>query len=153
MPEFERGIEMFERILLPTDGADSMDAVVRTAADIADRRGAEVHVLYVIDDRAFLTLEEEMQDQVVAELTGEGEAATDRAAARLREAGIDVTTEIRQGDPADEILSCATAADADLVAMGTRRGDYSSSMMGSVSQNVVARSPVPVLTVNLLNGE
>jgi len=140
---------MFERILLPTDGADSMDAVVQTAADIANRRDATVHVLYVIDDRAFLTLDDEMKDQVLAELTGEGEAATERAAARLREAGIDVTTGIRQGDPAEEILSSADSADADLVAMGTRRGDYSNNMMGSVSQEVVARAPVPVLTVNL----
>ena len=149
MPESERAVEMFERILLPTDGADSMDAVVRTAADIADRRDAAVHVLYVIDDRAFLTLDDEMKDQVLAELTGEGEAATERAAARLQEAGIDVTTGIRQGDPAEEILASVGAADADLVAMGTRRGDYSNSMMGSVSQEVVARAPVPVLTVNL----
>ena len=153
MPEWEREIEMFERILLPTDGADSMDSVVRTAPDIADRRDAEVHVLYVIDDRAFLTLHDEMKDEVLSELTGEGEAATDRAAARLREAGIEVATEIRQGDPADEIISCVESADADLVAMGTRRGDYSNSMMGSVSQEVVARAPVPVLTVNLVSEE
>jgi nucleotide-binding universal stress UspA family protein len=152
MPEPEPKPEMFERILLPTDGANSMDTVVQTAADIADRRDATVHVLYVIDDRAFLTLHDEMKDQVLAELTGEGEAATERAAARLREAGIDVTTGIRQGDPADEILSSVAAADADLVAMGTRRGDYSNSMMGSVSQEVVARAPVPVLTVNLVDG-
>ena len=143
---------MFERILLPTDGADSMDTVVRTAADIADRRDAAVHVVYVVDDRAFLTLDDEMQDRVLAELNGEGEVATDRAATRLREAGIDVTTAIRQGDPAEEILTCIEAADIDLVAMGTRRGDYTQNMMGSVSQTVVARSPVPVLTVNLSNG-
>jgi nucleotide-binding universal stress UspA family protein len=153
MPESERLVEMFERILVPTDGADSMDAVVRTAADIADRRDAVVHVLYVIDDRAFLTLDDGMKDDVLAELTGEGEVATDRAATRLREAGIEVTTGIRQGDPADEIISAVEAADIDLVAMGTRRGDYSNSMMGSVSQEVVARAPVPVLTVNLTEEE
>ena len=148
MPE-AKPEDMFDRILLPTDGADSMDTVVRTAADIADRRDAAVHVVYVVDDRAFLTLDDEMQDRVVAELNGEGEAATERTATRLREAGIDVTTAIRQGDPAEEILACVEAADADLVTMGTRRGDYANSMMGSVSQKVVARSPVPVLTVNL----
>ena len=152
MPEAQPS-GMFERILLPTDGADSMDAVVRTAADIADRRDAAVHVVYVVDDRAFLTLDDEMQDRVLAELNGEGEAATERAATRLREAGIEVTTAIRQGDPAEEILACVEAADTDLVTMGTRRGDYANSMMGSVSQKVVARSPVPVLTVNLASEE
>lgn len=140
---------MFGRILLPTDGTESMDAVVETAADIADLRDAEVHILYVVDDRAFLTLDEQMKTDVLGELQGEGEAATDRAAARLRDAGIEVTTAIREGDPAEEILSYADAVDADLITMGTRRGDYKSNMMGSVSQHVVARAKVPVLTTNL----
>ncbi|RLM57476.1 universal stress protein [Halobellus sp. Atlit-31R] len=140
---------MFDRILLPTDGTQSMDAVVETAADIAGRREAEVYVLYVIDDRAFLTLQDEMKSDVLAELEGEGEAATDRAATRLREAGIEVTTAIRQGDPADEILAYGEEIDADLVTMGTRRGDYTNNLMGSVSQKVVARASMPVLTTNL----
>jgi nucleotide-binding universal stress UspA family protein len=144
---------MFERILLPTDGTDSMDAVVETAADIAGRRDAEVHVLYVVDDRAFLTLQDEMKTDVLAELEGEGEAAIDRTATRLRESGVDIETAIRQGDPADEILAYAEDVDADLIAMGTRRGDYTNNLMGSVSQKVVARASAPVLTTNLAAGE
>ena len=144
---------MFERILLPTDGTESMDAVVETAADIAGRRDAEVYILYVIDDRAFLTLQDDMKTDVLVELEGEGEAATDRAATRLHEAGIEVTTAIRQGDPADEILAYADEVDADLITMGTRRGDYTNNLMGSVSQKVVARSAVPVLTTNLAADE
>jgi len=130
-----------------------MDAVVQTAADIADLRDAEVHVLYVIDDRAFLTLHDEMKTDVLTELEGEGEAATDRAAARLREAGIDVTTAIREGDPADQILAYAETIDADLITMGTRSGDYTNNLMGSVSQKIVARATVPVLTTNLTTEE
>ncbi|MFB6089940.1 MAG: universal stress protein [Halobellus sp.] len=140
---------MFERILLPTDGTESMDAVVETAADIAVERDAEVHVLYVIDDRAFLTLQDEMKSEVVAELEGEGEAAVDRAATRLREAGIDVTTAIREGDPAEQILAYSDEVSVDLITMGTRQGDYTNNMMGSVSQKIVARAEVPVLTTNL----
>ncbi|WP_435184441.1 universal stress protein [Halobellus sp. EA9] len=140
---------MFERILLPTDGTESMDAVVETAADIAVQRDAEVHVLYVIDDRAFLTLQDEMKTEVVAELEGEGEAAVDRAATRLREAGIDVTTAIREGDPAEQILGYSDEVSVDLITMGTRRGDYTNNLMGSVSQKVVARADIPVLTTNL----
>ena len=130
-----------------------MDAVVQTAADIADLRDADVHVLYVIDDRAFLTLHDEMKTDVLTELEGEGEAATDRAATRLREAGIDVTTAIREGDPADQILAYAESIDADLITMGTRSGDYTNNLMGSVSQKIVARAAVPVLTTNLTTEE
>lgn len=143
---------MFQRILLPTDGTESMQTVVETAADIATRRDAEVHVLYVVDDRAFLTLQEEMQADVLAELEGEAETATDRAATRLSEAGISVTEVVRKGDPADEILAYADEMDADLITMGTRRGDYTKNLIGSVSQKVVAGSSVPVLTANL-NGD
>ncbi|MFC6874708.1 universal stress protein [Halobellus marinus] len=144
---------MFERILLPTDGTNSMETVIEAAADIAGRRDAEVHILYVVDDRAFLTLQDEMKTEVLSELKGEGEAATDRAATRLREAGIDVETTIRQGDPADQILAHEKKLDADLITMGTRRGDYTKNLMGSVSQKVVARASAPVLTVNLASDE
>ncbi|MFC6824176.1 universal stress protein [Halopelagius fulvigenes] len=143
---------MFQRILLPTDGTDSMQTVVEIAADVAERRDAEVHVLYVVDDRAFLTLQEEMQEDVIAELEGEAETATDRAATSLSEAGVAVTEAVRKGDPADEILAYADEIDADLIAMGTRRGDYTKNLIGSVSQKVVAGSSVPVLTANL-NGD
>ncbi|MFB6093136.1 MAG: universal stress protein [Haloquadratum sp.] len=140
---------MFDRILLPTDGTDSMDAVVENVADIASLRDADVHVLYVIDDRAFLTLQDEMKSDVLEELESEGDDATEAAAERLREAGVSVTTTIRQGDPAEQILAHADDVDVDLIAMGTRRGDYTKNMMGSVSQEVVARASVPVLTTNL----
>lgn len=140
---------MFQRILLPTDGTESMQTVVETAADVATRRDAEVHVLYVVDDRAFLTLQEEMQEDVLAELEGEAEIATDRAATWLSEAGVSVTEVVRKGDPADEILAYAEEMDADLVTMGTRRGDYTKNLIGSVSQKVVAGASVPVLTTNL----
>lgn len=143
---------MFQRILLPTDGTESMQTVVETAADIASRRDAQVHVLYVVDDRAFLTLQEEMQEDVLAELEGEAETATDRAATRLSEAGVSVTEVVRKGDPADEILAYADEMDADLITMGTRRGDYTKNLIGSVSQKVVAGASVPVLTANL-NGD
>ena len=37
--------------------------------------------------------------------------------------------------------------------MGTRSGDYTNNLMGSVSQKVVARSTMPVLTTNLATEE
>ncbi|MFB6121947.1 MAG: universal stress protein [Haloferacaceae archaeon] len=140
---------MYEDILLPTDGSESMDAVVDHTTDIATRRDATVHVLYVVDDRAFLTLQDEVQSDVLEELEAEGEAATSAMADRLREAGVDVHTELRKGNPADVILDYADEADIDLVTMGTHGAEYEQNMLGSVSQKVVTMSSVPVLTVNI----
>jgi nucleotide-binding universal stress UspA family protein len=140
---------MYEDILLPTDGSESMDAVVEHAADIASRRDATVHVLYVIDDRSFLTLQEGMKTDVVEELRVEGETATTDVAGALEAAGVTVRTDIRKGNPADEILASLEECGVDLVVMGTHGADYQRNMLGSVSQKVVTMADVPVLTVKV----
>ncbi|MFD1633040.1 universal stress protein [Haloplanus ruber] len=140
---------MYEDILVPTDGSESMDAVVEHAADIAGRRDATVHVLYVVDDRSFLTLQDGMKSNVEDELRAEGETATTSVTDRLERDGLAVRADIRKGNPADEVLAYADEADIDLVVMGTHGADYERNMLGSVSQKVVTMSDAPVLTVNI----
>jgi len=140
---------MYEDILLPTDGSESMDVVIDHAADIATRRGATVHALYVIDDRSFLTLQEGMKADVVDGLRAEGETATTEIGGRLEAEGVTVRTAIRKGNPADEVLDYIDETGIDLVVMGTHGADYERNMLGSVSQKVVTMSDVPVLTVNI----
>ena len=140
---------MYEDILLPTDGSESMDAVIEHAADIAARRDATVHALYVIDDRSFLTLQDDMKGDVVDGLRTEGETATTAVASQLEADGVTVRTAIRKGNPADELLAYADEKGIDLVVMGTHGADYERNMLGSVSQKVVTMSAAPVLTVNI----
>ncbi|MDH5019479.1 universal stress protein [Halobacterium rubrum] len=138
---------MYDRILLPVDDSESMERVVDHAADVAGRRDATVDVLYVVDDRAFLTLDDGMQDEATAQLRTQGEDAVERAADRLAAEGVDAQTLVRDGDPAEEILAALDEDDADLVVMGTRRGEFEQSMLGSVSRQVVESTDTPVLTV------
>jgi nucleotide-binding universal stress UspA family protein len=140
---------MFNRILLPTDGTDAMQTVIDHAIDIASRRDAVIHILYVVDDRAFLTLQDGMKADVIAELEAEGETALEATARLFDNSDIKTTTALRKGDPADEIISYATETDVDLITMGTRRADYTENLVGSVSQSIVARADTPVLTTNL----
>ena len=140
---------MYEDILFPTDDSVFTEATTEHAREIASGRDATIHVLYVIDDRSFLTLDEEMQAEVLDELRADGQAATDAVASELAADGIEVTTALASGDPADEILAYAENADVDLVTMGTRGEDYTENMLGSTAQTVVSQSSVPVLTVPL----
>lgn len=58
-------------------------------------------------------------------------------------------TAVVQGDPAEEILKYVEAAKIDLVIMGTHgRKGLDRVLFGSVADEVVKRSPVPVLTIN-----
>jgi nucleotide-binding universal stress UspA family protein len=140
---------MYDRILVPTDGSESMTTVYDHAADVASRRGATVHALYVLDDRAFLTLEEGTKDDVIEEFTEEGASATATAAARFAEDGVETAEVVRRGNPSEEVIDYVDEAGIDLVVMGTHGTDHQRSLLGSVSRSVTASSPVPVLTVNV----
>jgi nucleotide-binding universal stress UspA family protein len=60
--------------------------------------------------------------------------------------------EVVVGKPVDKGIEVATAWGADLIAMGTagRRG-LERLFVGSVAEEMVRRSPVPVLTVRIAN--
>ncbi|MUV56958.1 universal stress protein [Halogeometricum sp. CBA1124] len=143
---------MYDDILLPTDGTDSMEPVYAHTIDLARKHDATVHVLYVVDDRAFITLASDLVDDVVGELEGKGKEATTAALDRLEAEGVEATSVLRRGNPAEEIIDYIETAGVDVVTMGTHGSNYQENMVGSVSARVVADAPVPVLTVNV-NGD
>lgn len=140
---------MYQHVLVPTDGGDSVDQVLEHTIDIADGRDVTAHVLYVVDDRAFLAMDDDKHTDVLENLEAEGEAAVAAVAEKLEAEGIETTTQISQGDPADCIVAYVEAAGIDLVTMGTQASNYEKNMLGSTSQKVVTKSPVPVLTVDV----
>jgi len=140
---------MYHDILVPTDGGESVDRVLEHTVDIAEGRDVTAHVLYVIDDRAFLAMDDEMHEDVLANLRTEGEEAVERVREALEAAGIEVSTAIDRGDPADRIVSYVEEAGIDLITMGTHAGEYEKNLLGSTSQKVVTKSAAPVLTVDV----
>lgn len=140
---------MYGDILIPTDGGESVDQVLEHTVDIAEGRDVTTHVLYVIDDRAFLAMDDAMHEEVLENLKTDGQEAVARVREALESEGFEVTTNISRGDPADRIVSYVEDAGIDLVTMGTHAGEYEKNMLGSTSQKVVTKSDVPVLTVDV----
>lgn len=140
---------MYSDILVPTDGSASAEQVLEHTIDIAEGRDVTVHVLYVVDDRSFLAIDDEMEAEVLEELRAEGERATSMVQSVLEQEGIEVSTAILRGTPPDLIVSYVEDAGIDLVTMGTQAAEYEKNMLGSTSQKVVRTSPVPVLTVDV----
>ncbi len=138
---------MYDTILVPTDGSDHATTVLEHAIDIAQTRDATVHILSVVDDRAFLVLDDERVEEVRSELQVSAREATDAAASRAIEQGVETVTSVDTGHPAECIVDYAEATDSDLIVMGTSGDKYERNVVGSVSQRVVQRAPVPVLTV------
>ncbi|WP_238479725.1 universal stress protein [Natranaeroarchaeum sulfidigenes] len=132
---------------MPADGSDAAERAARTALDVAERYGADIRVVYVVDPTAY-----DLGDaprSIVGLLKTGGNAAVEEVATMAREGGLDVATTVRRGVPAEELFSYASMVDSDLLAMGTRgRSVGSGRLLGSTTARIVRRSSIPVLTVN-----
>jgi nucleotide-binding universal stress UspA family protein len=139
---------MFDTVVIATDGSESGRRAVDTALDLADKFGAEIHALCVVDQSRVEGLPEDLHDEVERALETQADESLDDVQERT---GVDIVTAVREGRPAAEITAYAREVDADVVATGTRGRDGEHSfLLGSVAEHVVRTCPVPVLTVRQL---
>ena len=139
---------MFDTVVIATDGSESGRRAVDTAIDLADKFGAEIHALYVVDQSRVEGLPEDLHGEVERALETQADESLDAVRERT---GRDIVTAVREGRPAAEITAYAREVDADVVATGTRGRDGEHSfLLGSVAEHVVRTCPVPVLTVRQL---
>ncbi|QJW94978.1 universal stress protein [Frigoriglobus tundricola] len=141
---------MFQTVLIPIDGSEFGEAAVPWAVAAA-AAGAALHLVHahgfppveagvVCDptlDRALLAHEERYLDQLVA---------------RVRAAAPQLVIAARTTDvclaPADALRAAVREIRPDLVVMATHgRGPLGRFFLGSVSDQMAQRSPVPVLLV------
>lgn len=141
---------MFDTVVVATDGSESAERAVTVALDFAARFDAAVHALYVVDAGEVA----ESPPDVRGELEDALRAAGAEALSFVDDHADRVTTAVREGDPAVEVIDYAESVDAGLVTTGTRgrHGDHA-FLLGSVAEAVVRRAPMPVLTVRQLADE
>ena len=143
---------MYDRVLIPTDGGEGALAAARHALDLAERYGATVHALYVIDtDTSWLTVSKtEVRDTLRDVGETEGSQALAEMESLAEEVGFEgeLVTGLREGTPTKEILAYVEEARIDLVVMGTHgRKGIERSLLGSVAERTLRGSSVPVLIV------
>lgn len=143
-------------ILVPVDGSICAINAVSYADDLADKCGANLNLLYVLQPEGSYILPEHLEK--LAEAMGDGDteeglakseadrilgAATDRITICDRAR---VSRETREGDPADEIVKFCREKGIDLIIMGNRgMGDLKGLLLGSVSHKVVQVAECPCL--------
>jgi nucleotide-binding universal stress UspA family protein len=140
------------RILVPTDFSKHSHNALTYAAAFAEKFGAELYLLHVVQDLALFIPEAVSVAPPAVPPIEQMTAAVREGLARLvRENDLDrftVHTEVREGTPFYEIIQFAKEAGIDLIIMGTHgRGGLAHVLLGSVSERVVRKAPCPVLTV------
>ena len=110
----------FERILVAYDGSDPARNALEAALDLAGELGGEVEVLAVEGPlpRYAATMGE--VDETVRERASFSGGVLAQARAIARERGIDITTTMRPGHPAEEIVRHAETGGAELIVIGHR---------------------------------
>lgn len=140
---------MYDDILLPTDGSDSMTEVIDHAVELARTHDATIHGVYVVNTASLSDLPMESSwDGVSQALSDEGKRALEEVESRADD--VDLETNLVEGSPAKEIGRYATANDCDIIVMGTHgRSGVDRLLLGSVAERVVRSSEVPVLTIRV----
>ena len=135
-------VTRFDDVLVATDGRPGADGAIDHALEIADAVGATVHALSVVDDV------HSRIDVVLEAVEQAGRESMDAIAERAAERGLDADQTLERGIVHERIVEYADEHDVDLVVLGTEsRPPLERFVVGSVSQRVIGRSPVPVLTV------
>ena len=149
------------RILLATDGSEEAELAARTAADLAEKTGSELHVVHVFgiapvgppvypEDTDLQGVEHEAEVE-------ERQRTSEQRAREVLEAEVEklrsaesmvAQAHLLEGRVAPEVVALAEEIGAGLIVMGSRgRGGIRRALMGSVSDSVVSHAHCPVLVV------
>ncbi len=140
----------YRRIVCPTDFSPTAGVAVAHAADLARAANAELVLLHVLP-----TMNYPLRGLGMAEAFPHLQAELHtRGKERLAEAmkalgtGLSVRTELRDGEPYEQVLACAKAVGADLIVIGTHGyTGLKHALLGSTAERVVRLAECPVLTV------
>lgn len=143
---------MFDRILIPTDGSNAVRPAVEAALTLAETHGATLYALFIVDQPISVSGTGEGftgLDNLLDELEEEGHQATSAIADQATDRDIETMTAVRRGNPHDDILTYANEHDIDLIVMGTHgRTGVKRALLGSVTEDIVRHSEIPVLTMH-----
>jgi nucleotide-binding universal stress UspA family protein len=155
---------MFNRMLVPVDGSHASATVVPYAAELARRLACRVDILLVEPPRG-ARLPHPEHHRPSQHRDGESGAymvgvptpkhireANERYIQRHVEEfaalNVEASGSVVCGDPVEEILRAALELRSDAIAMTTRKlANYSRKKTGSIAEEVLWRSKLPVLLV------
>ncbi len=138
---------MFKNILLAYDGSECANHAADVAGELAKKFDSHIMALY-----AFRPIPKQwsapLREQALEQEITQGKMLLGGVVERLEKAGVRVESRILEGLEHDVIVKTARAHDMDLIVIGSRGTDETTSfLLGSVTDRVVHRARCPVLVV------
>lgn len=140
---------MYNTVLVPLDGSTFSENALAHAASIAERTGAGLHLVLVHTPLPMTVVEVSavpLLDQWHMDHRNREEGYLEQQASWLRDRGVTVTTELREGDVVKELKDATSHA--DLVVLATHgRGGLERAWLGSVADSLVRTVETPLLLI------
>ncbi len=145
---------MYTHILVPTDGSPLCDNAVRRAINLANKFGARITALHVVDQfpshphpggfaAETVRATKALFEQVEAE---RAKAILDAVKEAAQKAGVDCDTVTIAGNvPYEIIVKQAGASQCDLIVMASHGRRGLQALLGSQTVRVLTHSKIPVL--------
>jgi nucleotide-binding universal stress UspA family protein len=134
------------RVLLATDGSPDATLAARSAIELCERTGSELHVVHVGEYVPMIlayTEEEPIELQRNAERLLEEQVESIRAAG-----GTVAGAHLRLGRPAEQIIDLREELGVGIIVVGSRgESALRRAVLGSVSEDVVRYAHCPVFVV------
>jgi len=139
----------YKRVLVAVDLSEESDQVLRRAVDIAERNGAALHIIHVIEIISFA-----YGGDVPMDLTSLQEQITNHANEQMRAKTAALNYQVDEavvatGNTEEEIHQHAAKIGADLIVIGSHGRHGLALLLGSTSNGVLHGAKCDILAVHL----
>lgn len=141
---------VYSKILIAVDGSSFSKKVAAAGSELAVQMKASFAFIYVVNNTFAIAGASEAYGSpstVLKEMRKDGQSFLKKVAGKIKS---NPEKFLEEGNPATEILNKATEWGADLIVVGTHgRTGLSRIVMGSVANEIVRHSQIPILVVPL----
>jgi nucleotide-binding universal stress UspA family protein len=134
------------RVLLATDGSPDATLAARSAIELCESTGSELHVVHV---GAYVSMFLAYTEEEPVELQRNAERLLEEQVESIRAAGGTVArAHLRLGRPAEQIIDLSEELGVGVIVVGSRgESALRRAVLGSVSEDVVRYAHCPVFVV------
>lgn len=139
---------MFERILVAYDGSENAKRALLQGIELAKLFNSRLFVVEAIDVTVFYNAGILPPLSALKDLEKKAKADMAEATELAKSQGVDVITDVIEGDPATSVLDYAEKNNVDLIVVGSRGlSRFKKVFLGSVSTAILNHAKVPVMVV------
>lgn len=142
----------YQNILVPVDGSETSFAAVKQAAELAKAFGSKITVVQVLALDPYIAAEyitAAQTNDLIERARTSIQSTLEEAKAKFSAEGLQVEARLLEGQVIhQEIINAAKETNADLIVIGSHgRTGLKKLFLGSVAQNILGDTGVPVLVV------